>query len=59
MACAAEALSDAVLAIPAEHAVEPVPRKLVDAARELAGARYAATACPTATAASGASSPPA
>jgi signal transduction histidine kinase len=42
----AEALSDAVLAIAAEHAVEPVLQKLVDAARELAGARYAAIGVP-------------
>jgi signal transduction histidine kinase len=42
----AEALSDAVLAIAAEHAVEPVLKKLVDAARELAAARYAAIGVP-------------
>jgi signal transduction histidine kinase len=42
----AEALSDAVLAIAAEHAVEPVLQKLVSAARELAGARYAAIGVP-------------
>jgi signal transduction histidine kinase len=41
-----EALSDAVLAIAAEHAVEPVLQKLVHAARELAGARYAAIGVP-------------
>jgi len=46
MASATEALSDAVLAIAAEHAVEPVLKKLVDAARELAGARYAAIGVP-------------
>jgi signal transduction histidine kinase len=46
MASAMEALSDAVLAITAEHAVEPVLQKLVDAARELAGARYAALGVP-------------
>jgi signal transduction histidine kinase len=46
MASASEALSDAVLAIAAEHAVEPVLQKLVDAARELAGARYAAIGVP-------------
>ena len=46
MATATEALSDAVLAIAAEHAVEPVLQKLVDAARELAGARYAAIGVP-------------
>jgi signal transduction histidine kinase len=40
------ALSDAVLAIAAEHAVEPVLQKLVNAARELAGARYAAIGVP-------------
>ena len=43
---ATDALSDAVLAIAAEHAVEPVLQKLVDAARELAGARYAAVGVP-------------
>jgi signal transduction histidine kinase len=46
MASATEALSDAVLAIAAEHAVEPVLQKLVDAARELADARYAAIGVP-------------
>jgi signal transduction histidine kinase len=46
MATAADALSDAVLAIAAEHAVEPVLQKLVDAARELAVARYAAIGVP-------------
>ncbi len=40
------ALSDAVLAIAAEHAVEPILQKLVHAARELAGARYAALGVP-------------
>jgi signal transduction histidine kinase len=43
---ATAALSDAVLAIAAEHSVEPVLQKLVDAARELAGARYAAIGVP-------------
>ncbi len=42
MPSATEALSDAVLAIAAERAVELVLRELVDAARELPGARYAA-----------------
>ncbi len=46
MPSATEALSDAVLAIAAEHAVEPVLQKLVDAARELAGAKYAAIGVP-------------
>lgn len=46
MPSATEALSDAVLAIAAEHAVEPVLQKLVDAARELADARYAAIGVP-------------
>ena len=46
MASATEALNDAVLAIAAEHAVEPVLQKLVNAARELAGARYAAIGVP-------------
>jgi signal transduction histidine kinase len=40
------AMSDAVLAIAAEHSVEPVLQKLVHAARELAGARYAALGVP-------------
>jgi len=43
---ATDALSDAVLAIAAEHGVEPVLQKLVDAARELADARYAAVGVP-------------
>ncbi len=42
----AEALSDAVLAIAAEHAVQAVLQKLVDAARDLAGATYAAIGVP-------------
>ena len=46
MPSATEALSDAVLAIAAEHAVEPVLQKLVDAARELANAKYAAIGVP-------------
>jgi signal transduction histidine kinase len=40
------ALSDVVLAIAAEHEVEPVLQRLVDSARELAGARYAAIGIP-------------
>ena len=40
------ALSDVVLAIAAEHEVAPVLQKLVDSARELAGARYAALGIP-------------
>src|SRR4051812_11327071 len=40
------ALSDVVLAIAAEHEVEPVLQRLVDSARELAGAKYAALAIP-------------
>jgi signal transduction histidine kinase len=40
------AMSDAVLAIAAEHSVEPVLQKLVHAARELAGAHYAALGVP-------------
>lgn len=43
---ALEALSDAVLAIASEQAVEPILQKLVDAARELVGARYAALGIP-------------
>jgi signal transduction histidine kinase len=40
------ALSDVVLAIAAEHEVEPVLQRLVHSARELAGARYAAIGIP-------------
>ncbi|HWK28518.1 MAG TPA: GAF domain-containing sensor histidine kinase [Solirubrobacter sp.] len=40
------ALSDVVLAIAAEHEVEPVLERLVHSARELAGARYAALGIP-------------
>jgi signal transduction histidine kinase len=40
------ALSDVVLAIAAEHEVEPVLQRLVDSARELAGAKYAALGIP-------------
>jgi signal transduction histidine kinase len=43
---ALEAISDAVLAIAAEREVEPVLRRLVRAARELASARYAALGIP-------------
>jgi signal transduction histidine kinase len=43
---ALEAMSEAVLAIAAEREVEPVLRRLVAAARELAGARYAALGIP-------------
>ena len=39
-------MSDAVLAVASELAVEPVLQKLVHAARELAGARYAALGTP-------------
>ena len=39
-------LSDVVLAIAGEHEVEPVLQRLVDAARELGGARYAALGIP-------------
>ena len=41
---ALESISEAVLAIAAEREVEPVLRRLVHSARELAGARYAAKA---------------
>jgi signal transduction histidine kinase len=41
-----KAMSDAVLAIAAELSVEPILQKLVHAARELAGARYAALGVP-------------
>src|SRR3954454_9022247 len=40
------ALSDVVLAIASEHEVEPVLQRLVHAARELGGARYAALGVP-------------
>jgi len=40
------ALSDVVLSIAAELALEPVLRRLVEAARELVGARYAALGIP-------------
>jgi signal transduction histidine kinase len=43
---ALDAISDAVLAIAAEREVEPVLRRLVESARELAGARYAALGIP-------------
>ena len=43
---ALETMSDAVLAIAAERSVEPVLQRLVHAARELAGARYAALGIP-------------
>src|SRR6185503_12940242 len=43
---ALQAMSDAVLAIAAERTVEPVLQRLVDSARELAGARYAALGIP-------------
>ena len=40
------AMSDAVLAVASEHAVEPVLQRLVHVARDLAGARYAALGIP-------------
>jgi signal transduction histidine kinase len=43
---ALEAMSDAVLAIAAEMAVEPILQKLVHSAGELGGARYAAIGVP-------------
>jgi signal transduction histidine kinase len=43
---ALQAMSDAVLAIAAELSVEAVLQRLVDSARELAGARYAAIGVP-------------
>ena len=43
---ALRAMSDAVLAIAAERRVDPVLQKLVDSARSLAGARYAAIGIP-------------
>src|SRR4051795_9731843 len=39
-------LSDAVLAVAAQHSVDDVLQGLVDRARELAGARYAALGIP-------------
>jgi signal transduction histidine kinase len=39
-------MNEAVLAIAAERSVEPVLRRMVDAARELAGGRYAALGIP-------------
>ena len=41
-----KAVSDAVLAVAANLSVDEVLQKLVDAARELAGARYAALGIP-------------
>src|SRR6476661_1826388 len=43
---ALEAMSDAVLAIAAERSVQRVLQRIVHAARELAGARYAALGIP-------------
>src|ERR671915_1631727 len=43
---ALESISEAVLAIAAEREVEPVLQRLVHAARELGGARYAALGVP-------------
>jgi signal transduction histidine kinase len=43
---ALEAMSDAVHAIAVERAVEPVLQRIVNASRELAGARYAALGVP-------------
>jgi signal transduction histidine kinase len=43
---ALESMSEAVLAIAAEREVDPVLRQMVRAARELAGARYAALGIP-------------
>src|ERR687895_687640 len=43
---ALESISEAVLAIAAEREVEPMLRRLVRSARELAGARYAALGIP-------------
>ena len=41
-----KAVSDAVLAVAAEQSVEEVLQRLVDSARELAGARFAALGLP-------------
>src|SRR5437588_11949884 len=46
MDTALRAMSDAVLAIAAERRVDPVLQKLVDAARSLVRARYAAIGIP-------------
>jgi signal transduction histidine kinase len=46
---ALEAMSEAVLAIAAEREVDAVLRRLVESARELAGARYAALGIPDGT----------
>jgi signal transduction histidine kinase len=43
---ALRAVSDAVLAVAAEHSVEEVLQRLVERSRELAGARYAALGIP-------------
>src|SRR5215213_9084274 len=43
---ALKAVSDAVLAVAAQRSVEDVLQELVDRARELAGARYAALGVP-------------
>jgi signal transduction histidine kinase len=43
---ALQAMSEAVLALAGEREVEPVLRRLVESARELAGARYAALGIP-------------
>ena len=43
---ALRAVSDAVLAVAAQQSVEDVLQQLVDRARELAGARYAAVGVP-------------
>jgi hypothetical protein len=43
---ALRAVSDAVLAVASERSVDEVLQRLVDSARELAGARYAALGIP-------------
>jgi signal transduction histidine kinase len=43
---ALKAVSDAVLSVTAQHSVDDVLQRLVDSARELAGARYAALGIP-------------
>ena len=43
---ALRAVSDAVLAVASQHSVDEVLQRLVDAARELVGARYAALGIP-------------
>ena len=54
-----QAVSDAVLAVASQLSVDQVLQRLVDSARELAGARYAVLGIPDGEADSAASSSPA